>query len=914
MADFQQTNFHDATPTLMAQDPRGQSIRSVAYYRAHLEQTPEPRINRQIYNPNGHLSAGWDPRLWAMQGQPNLTMVYALSGEPLLSSSVDAGWKARLPGARGELRLEWDGRQHQRQIEYDNLLRPIAISEQAVNAASVATERMVYADGRAEYSSHNQCGRLIRHDDTAGCLHLDEYNLAGTRLSESRQFMNELSVANWPERLTDRDSKLEAESETSHWRFNALGSLVTQTDARGNQRLSGYDVAGQLTQLTLKREHLPDKTLLRNRYYSVSGQIEHETAGNGVTTTRRYDTQSDHLVQLTSSRCDHILQNLAYTYDPVGNITRIRDSATAIRYFRNQRTDPANHYRYDSLSQLIEASGRESVTAGLGPVLRASQSTVTSTYKQTFSYDRAGNLHTLVHEGLRGYTRKMVTELSSNRSLPEPQTGEPDFINSFDSNGNLLILSPGAQAMRWDSRNQLSEVIHVIRHDEHNDDELYRYDGHGQRLRKVLRHKTKSASLTSEVRYLPGLEVHYTGNDEVRHVITVDSGNCNARALHWQKTPPDNIANDQIRYSLGDHLGSCALELDEDAALISQEGYYAFGGTAWWLARSDAEASYKSIRYSGKERDATGLYYYGLRYYAPWLQRWINPDPAGDIDGFNRYRMVQNNPLRFKDSQGLAPVEPANEFERKMLAAGQAILYRRANELPEDQRREFQNDFSAMIDFTKNAISALTGPDLTPSTQEKLKNIFGPSMDGEHLNIAANAARKKLKKVLRGALKDQAKGDRFIFTENNPLKPGQRAHREKSTSEGVNAIYLNLKGRQQSPPRNAAIMFHELSHVHAKTKDFWYLFADSSQGDTAEEIDANINAALGKSLLIATAGPDISKVKTKNKPAFRKHIVRAQKEHGSPVSQAWNAQIAITTHNADSLSALVLQFRPRAAH
>ncbi|RMN48970.1 putative insecticidal toxin complex, partial [Pseudomonas syringae pv. apii] len=87
--------------------------------------------------------------------------------------------------------------------------------------------------------------------------------------------------------------------------------------------------------------------------------------------------------------------------------------------------------------------------------------------------------------------------------------------------------------------------------------------------------------------------------------------------------------NDQVRYSLGDHLGSSTLELDQQGGLISQESYYPFGGTAWWAARSAVEAKYKTVRYSGKERDASGLYYYGFRYYAPWLQRWINPDPAG---------------------------------------------------------------------------------------------------------------------------------------------------------------------------------------------------------------------------------------------------------------------------------------------
>ena len=50
--------------------------------------------------------------------------------------------------------------------------------------------------------------------------------------------------------------------------------------------------------------------------------------------------------------------------------------------------------------------------------------------------------------------------------------------------------------------------------------------------------------------------------------------------------------------------------------------------------------------------DVSGLYYYGARYYAPWLQRWISPDPAGDVDGLNLYGFVGNNPLRYFDNGG----------------------------------------------------------------------------------------------------------------------------------------------------------------------------------------------------------------------------------------------------------------------
>ncbi|MFJ4543749.1 RHS repeat-associated core domain-containing protein [Pseudomonas sp. NPDC088885] len=63
------------------------------------------------------------------------------------------------------------------------------------------------------------------------------------------------------------------------------------------------------------------------------------------------------------------------------------------------------------------------------------------------------------------------------------------------------------------------------------------------------------------------------------------------------------------------------MELNENAGILSLEHYYPFGRTACWASNNALGAKYKSIRYSGKERDVTGFYYYGFRYYAPWLQR-----------------------------------------------------------------------------------------------------------------------------------------------------------------------------------------------------------------------------------------------------------------------------------------------------
>src|SRR6266702_967554 len=53
------------------------------------------------------------------------------------------------------------------------------------------------------------------------------------------------------------------------------------------------------------------------------------------------------------------VQNLHYTYDPVGNITHIRDDAQQTIYFRNKRVEPSADYTYDAVYRLIEATGRE---------------------------------------------------------------------------------------------------------------------------------------------------------------------------------------------------------------------------------------------------------------------------------------------------------------------------------------------------------------------------------------------------------------------------------------------------------------------------------------------------------------------------------------------------------------------------
>jgi hypothetical protein len=53
------------------------------------------------------------------------------------------------------------------------------------------------------------------------------------------------------------------------------------------------------------------------------------------------------------------LQDLSYTYDPVGNILDIRDDAQQTVFFDNAVAEPHAQYAYDPLYRLTEAKGRE---------------------------------------------------------------------------------------------------------------------------------------------------------------------------------------------------------------------------------------------------------------------------------------------------------------------------------------------------------------------------------------------------------------------------------------------------------------------------------------------------------------------------------------------------------------------------
>lgn len=678
------SNIHAHTPAVTVLDNRGLTVRTIDYHR-HPE-TPDvtdERITRHQFDVRGHLIHSIDPRLFALQQQdkavkPNVSYLTNLNGDVMRTESTDAGITVSLSDIAG--RPHWSknavGALQAWEYEADTLPgRLLSVTEQPQGESARITERFVYAGNSEKEKAYNLAGQAVRHYDTAGLTQTDSLALTGTPLAVTRQLLPEGTPADWQGTQESAwQARLSPDMFTTHSTADATGATLTHTDAKGHQQRLTYDVAGLLTESGLTLKGQPEQIILKSLTWSAAGQKLSEAHGNGVVTTYRYEPETQRLTAIKTERpTGHaagvkVLQDLRYTYDPVGNVLRILDEAEPTRFWRNQKVVPENTYTYDSLYQLVKATGREKAdikNQGISPtavsIPLATDNTAYTAWTRRYTYDTGNNLTRIRHHAPASgntYTTEITVSHRSNRAVLSKLTTNPTKVDSlFDAGGHQMQLQPG-QSLTWTARGELLNVMPVMRDEQAADTESYRYDANSQRVIKTTVQQTGNSRQTQRVVYLPNLELRTTQRGEtlkeVLQVITVgEAGRAQVRVLHWEAGKPDGINNNQLRYSYDNLIGSSTLELDGMGEIISQEEYYPYGGTAVWTARNQTEADYKTRRYSGKERDATGLYYYGYRYYQPWVGRWLSADPANTVDGLNLYRMVENNPIIFHDAKGL---------------------------------------------------------------------------------------------------------------------------------------------------------------------------------------------------------------------------------------------------------------------
>lgn len=639
----------------------------------------------------GRVIKALDPRLYAANmangtDYYNFKHVYSLSGTPLSVDSADAGLRLSFGNIFGNTIHAWDSRGFHMTMTYDSLGRPINIHVDGNDGRGTVldqtVEKLVYGEYSGQ-SGKNLRGKIYKHYDQAGVITFDSYDIHGNTLKASRQLRTDYkNEVDW-----DNPNAIALENEIFDisYTYDALGRVLSEKEPDGNIQHSAYNQAGFMERLDLTYKDGSQQAFVQSMDYNAQGQRLQATYGNGVMTKYTYEASTLNLLGISSTRPGQApLQNIVYSYDPVDNITRVRDHCYETVFNNQQMVEPLSDYTYDGLYRLIGATGRQhpGIKADTHwtafkqcgftpfPTPNSNDGEKLENYRETYSYDAAGNLTTIRHVApSASWTRQTGIEAGSNRTtLIASMNGTSGFYETpHDANGNLQGLE-NLRSMTWNYRNNLSRADVIVREDGSTDSEYYVYDNTGQRIRRITERKVSSTVTEIEEKiYIGSLEIkrikRRSGTVDTlildrqsRHVM--DGSSRIAIVHYWLKDDSlcevDNPGVRKCRYQLSNHLGSSGAEVDENASLISYEEYFPYGGTSLIAGRSEREVKLKEYRYSSKERDdMTGLYYYGLRYYPPWLGRWINPDPAGTVDGLNLYGFVGGNPVVFADIGGM---------------------------------------------------------------------------------------------------------------------------------------------------------------------------------------------------------------------------------------------------------------------
>jgi RHS repeat-associated protein len=345
--------------------------------------------------------------------------------------------------------------------------------------------------------------------------------------------------------------------------------------------------------------------------------MERLKLGNGKWETAKYNERLQVTqIGLGSSATDTSLLKLEFDY---GNNTQNNGSMRSQKISFNGLSQPFEQtYAYDDLNRLQSAT--ETVNKG-----------ATTTWKQTFQYDRFGNRRfdaantTNLSQSSPTKVTNPLINTSDNR-LKKDQDNDTITDYEYDKTGNLTQDSEG-KTFLYDAENHQKEVlINGVSKGK------YLYDGEGKRVKKISDLETT-------------IFVYNGGGQLVAEYSTQQS------------------ATPQVSYLTQDHLGSPRIITDNTGKVIARKDFNAFGDETNSAQRTEP-LGYKpeEVRqdYTGYQKDdESGLEFAQARYYNTKHGRFTSVDPmtasanVKDPQTFNRYSYAMNSPYKFTYPLGL---------------------------------------------------------------------------------------------------------------------------------------------------------------------------------------------------------------------------------------------------------------------
>jgi RHS repeat-associated protein len=305
------------------------------------------------------------------------------------------------------------------------------------------------------------------------------------------------------------------------------------------------------------------------------------------------------------------VQDLAYSFDRVGNITEIVDNGAGF--------SETQCFSYDPLDRLLTGYTTTNTCTGSG------DGQGPSPFDVAYTYDPIGNITTATGTGtINGdYTYAGVQ--------PHAVTQAGTNTYTYDAAGNQTG-RPG-QTLTYDSQNRLVKIEGI---DGTGMETLY--DAEGNRvLRRTVTDDGMGGTQTVTAMYLAGFEEHFT---------TGETGS-ETRVPHSLGGRMVGITIDgTLTLTAPDHLGSGSVTTDITGIDTTSQRYTPFG-----QIRDGVNTLGFDQTFTGQTNDpGTGLIDYNARHYDPLLGRFIMADPV--MDGLNRYTYVANNPIRYTDPTG----------------------------------------------------------------------------------------------------------------------------------------------------------------------------------------------------------------------------------------------------------------------
>ncbi|WP_157954004.1 RHS repeat-associated core domain-containing protein [Microbulbifer sp. A4B17] len=506
---------------------------------------------------------------------------------------------------------------------------------------------------------YDQLGRLLEQQDNDGLAkwYYDAANAKGGL--QSRAYTENGSQVFYEEYSYQSDSKLDGIST----------QLLAGGVSRNYQHQYGYDNYGRTNKVTYPNSveahyHYSDRGYMQSLSSDAAGnnslqtfdnmnawgQVEQETYGNGLVTTRTYNPDTGRLETIKTG--GGAIQNNEYQWRSNGTLES-RLSYSSVDVLQKQED-----FTYDGLNRLTSASlvvGGDRVLSTqydkLGNILSKSSSVATDAQVADYQYGEFGNAgpNAVSNVKINGISQSLYYDANGAIEHYDAATGDDKWISWNARQLPTEIVLGGSQ----------SDATPTAR-------DRFQYGPNGQRFYRESSWM-EDGQLKTEKAFIVGSYEEQIPADA--SILTIEKTQLAGNVQHIAITDLIGTSG-EYQYLHRDHLGSIEKITDEAGLEILDLSFNPDGSRRQtdWGADLDQQGLQELLAvqglttkrgYTGHEHlDRTGLIHMNGRIYDPTLGRFLSPDPIVQAptysQNWNRYSYVFNNPLSFTDPSGFS--------------------------------------------------------------------------------------------------------------------------------------------------------------------------------------------------------------------------------------------------------------------